>query len=85
MAKGLLITFSKQEILAIRAECLKNLTSNTVVTSWSDSGTSVGKQLTMDTERLLDEVNYALQTRWPAEFGYKSRHLASDLSQQDFN
>lgn len=85
MAKGLLITFTEQEILAIRAECLKNLTTNTVVTSWSDSGTSVGKQLVMDTERLLEEVNFALQSRWPAVYGYKSRHLAADLSQQDFN
>jgi len=34
---------------------------------------------------MLEEVNHTLRTKFPATYGAINRHLASDLSQQDFN
>lgn len=85
MAKGILVTLTEQELLTLRTRCVADLVAGSTVTSWSDSGTSVGKQVSMNTENLLDEVTYALQKRWPAKYGSKNRHLSSDLSGLDFN
>lgn len=85
MAKGLFITFTEAQLLSIRDACIADLGSGGRITSWSDSGSSVSKMLTMDTERMLEEVNHTLRTKFPATYGAINRHLASDLSQQDFN
>lgn len=85
MAKGLFITFTEAQLLSIRDACLADLTSGARVTSWSDSGSSVSKVLTMDTALMLEEANHALRRKFPATYGEINRHLASDLSTQDFN
>lgn len=85
MARGLFMTFSEAQLLSIRDACLADITAGSRVTSWSDSGTSVSKSLTMDTERMLDEATYALRVKFPATYGAIQRHLASDLRTQDFN
>lgn len=84
MARGLFITFTEAQLLSIRDACIADLGTGGRVTSWSDSGSSVGKALTMDTERMLDEANYALRSKFPATYGAINRHLSSDLSSQEF-
>lgn len=84
MAKGLFITFTEAQLLSIRDACIADISSGGRVTSWSDSGSSVSKVLTMDTERMLDEVNYSLRSRFPATYGAINRHISSDLSTQEF-
>lgn len=83
MATGLFITLSEAQLIQLRDNAIANLTAGTMLVSWSDSGTSVSKQITMNVERVLDEVNYALRSRWPDTYGARRRHAASDLSDLD--
>lgn len=83
MATGLFITLSEAQLLKLRDNAFANLDAGTMVVSWSDSGTSVSHQISMNTERVLDEVNYALRSRWPDTYGARRRHAASDLSDLD--
>jgi hypothetical protein len=85
MAKGLFMTFTEAQLLSIRDACVADLGNGGRITSWSDSGTSVSKVLTMDTERMLEEATYALRVKFPATYGAIQRHLASDLRTQEFN
>lgn len=83
MAKGLFITFTEAQLLDLRDKAIAALSAGSTVISWSDSGTSVGKSITLGVERTLEEVNHALQQRWPETYGAKLRHLSADLSNLD--
>lgn len=83
MAKGLFITFTETQLLELRDKAIAALSAGSQVVSWSDSGSSVSKTLTMQTDSILDEVNHALRLRWPATYGGKLRHIAADLSNLD--
>lgn len=80
MARGLFITFSEAQLLELRDKAFAALAAGSQVVSWSDSGTSVGRQITMQTEMILDEVNDALRQKWPETYGAKLRHLSADIS-----
>lgn len=83
MAKGLFITFTEAQLLELRDKAFQALSSGSQVISWSDSGTSVGKSITMQADMVLEEVNHALRLRWPASYGAKLRHIRADLSNLD--
>lgn len=83
MAKGLFITFTEAQLLTLRDNAFAALSAGSQVVSWSDSGTSVGKTITLPTETVLDEVNHALRVRFPLTYGAKMRHLSADLSNLD--
>lgn len=85
MAKGLFITRDEAWLNETLAAALANVNAGSVVVSWSDSGTSVSRSITMDAETVIDECNWALRRKFPQTYGARNRHLASDLSQQDFN
>lgn len=80
MARGLFITFTEAQLLDLRDKAIAALSAGSQVVSWSDSGTSVGRQLTMQTDMVLEEVNDSLRQRWPETYGAKLRHLSADIS-----
>jgi hypothetical protein len=69
MANGVFIGLSEAELLQIKAKALAEVTSGSVVTNYSDSGTSVGRQVTMPAKERLAEAMYALQLLLPATYG----------------
>ena len=83
MAKGLFITFTEAQLIALRDNAFAALSAGSQVVSWSDSGTSVGKSISLPIDVALDEINHALRTRWPETYGAKQRHLSADLSNLD--
>lgn len=80
MARALFITFTEAQLLELRDKAFAALSAGSQVVSWSDSGTSVGKQLSMPVDMILEEVNDALRQRWPETYGAKLRHLSADIS-----
>jgi hypothetical protein len=83
MAKGLFITFTEAQLLTLRDNAFAAIAAGSTIVSWSDSGTSVGKSISMSAETVLDEVNHALRLRFPETYGAKLRHLSADLSNLD--
>lgn len=83
MAKGLFITFTETQLLTLRDNAFAALSAGSQVVSWSDSGTSVGKSITLPVDTVLAEVNHALRLRFPETYGAKLRHLSADLSDLD--
>ena len=69
MASGLFIGLSEDELLAIKAKALKLITDGVTTTSYSDSGTSIGKQITMSAKEMLDESMFALSILDPDTYG----------------
>lgn len=84
MAKGLFIGFSEQELLSIRDAAKAAVLAGSQIVNYSDSGTSVGKQITLPADVVLLEVRYALRQLDPETYGLRRRHLSSDLSGYDF-
>ncbi len=76
-AKGLFITgFTAEEVRAIQSKAKALLLEGKTIMSWSDSGTSVGKQFTMPVADILAECAYALRRLDPATYGGMSKTTA---------
>lgn len=72
MAKGLFtVGFTVQDVLDIQARAKANLKAGVIMTSYSASGVSTGKQIAAPTMEVLDECRHALSVldpqRYPAE------------------
>jgi NAD/NADP transhydrogenase beta subunit len=78
---GVFIGLTEAELLAIKAKALAEVTSGVVMTNYSDSGSSVGKQVTMPARDRLAEAMYALQLLNPTTYGNpQSRVIRTDWS-----
>lgn len=78
---GVFIGLTEAELLAIKAKALAEVTSGAVVTNYSDSGTSVGKQVVMPARDRLAEAMYALQLLNPGVYGQpQARIIRTDWS-----
>jgi hypothetical protein len=80
MATGIFIGLSEAELLAIKAKAVSLITAGVTTTSYSDSGTSVGKAITMPAKEMLQESTYALQLLNPAVYGERITVLRVDWS-----
>lgn len=80
MAQGLFIGLTEQELLAIKAKAVSSITAGMVTTSYSDSGTSVGKAIAMPPKEMLAESLYALQLLNPLLYGQRITVLRCDWS-----
>ena len=69
MASGIFIGLSEDELLAIKAKAIKSITDGVITTSYSDSGTSIGKQVVMSAKEMLDESMFALSILDPLTYG----------------
>lgn len=67
MATGIYVGLEESVLLAYKAEALADL--GKVITSYSESGTSVSKQFGMTPERRIMELNHALSRIDPAKYG----------------
>lgn len=76
MAKGLFLGLPEDELLRYRAEALADL--GRVVTSYSDSGTSVSKTFGMKAEDRLVEINYALSRLDSSKYGSRRTSITTD-------
>ena len=76
-AKGIFTTgFTIEEVEAIQAKAKAMLLEGKATMSWSDSGTSVSKQLVMPVAEILEECSYALKRLAPEK--YSSRTTNTD-------
>lgn len=80
MPQGVFIGLSEAELLAIKAKALTELTTGLVTTSYSDSGTSVGKAITMPAKERMAEAIYALQLINPTVYGERITVIRTDWS-----
>lgn len=67
MAQGLFIGLPEGELLSLRKTAMRNI--GLVVTSHSDSGSSVGKSFGMPAQDMLAEANFALKKLDPSRYG----------------
>lgn len=80
MAQGLFIGLTEAELLAIKAKAVSLITAGVTTTSYSDSGTSVGKSITMTAKEMLAEALYALQVLNPSVYGQRVTVIRTDWS-----
>lgn len=80
MSQGLFIGLTEAELLAIKAKAVSLITAGVTTTSYSDSGTSVGKAITMPAKEMLSEALHALQLLNPAVYGERITVLRTDWS-----
>lgn len=80
MAQGLFIGLTEAELLAIKAKAVSLITAGVTNTSYSDSGTSVGKSITMPAKEMLAEALYALQVLNPSVYGQRVTVIRTDWS-----
>ena len=78
MAKGTYIGFPKQDLLDIYNAALAQIKSGTVVTSYSDSGTSVGKVLVGDANDRAAEAYFALSQLEPENYPERITVIRTD-------
>lgn len=71
MASGLFIGLSETQLLAIRDKAVADITAGRVVTSYSDSGSSVSKQYALPAKEMLSEALYALSRLDPGTYGHR--------------
>lgn len=67
MALGLFVGLDEGTLLAYKQQALTDM--GLVVTSYSDSGTSVNKQFGLTVKERIMELNYALSKLDPGKYG----------------
>lgn len=80
MSQGVFIGLTEAELLAIKAKAISLITAGVTTTSYSDSGTSVGKAITMPAKEMLAEALYALQLLNPDVYGQRVTVIRTDWS-----
>lgn len=80
MSTGLFIGLTEAELLAIKAKAVTLITAGVTTTSYSDSGTSVGKAITLSAKEMLAESLYALSIINPTVYGKRITVLKTDWS-----
>lgn len=77
---GIFIGLTEQQLLAIRDAALTELTTGKVVTSYSDSGTSISKTITMPARERFEEATFALAQLNPTTYGERTTVIKCDWS-----
>lgn len=72
MAQGIFIGLPESDLLAIRDQAVSDIKAGRVITSYSDSGSSVSKSFAMPPKEVLAEVRMALQTLDPDTYGKRT-------------
>jgi hypothetical protein len=74
MASGIFIGLTETQLLAIRDKAVESITQGLVLTSYSDSGSSAGKQWAMPPKEMLQEAQYALGILDPQQYSNAVRN-----------
>ena len=80
MSTGLFIGLTEGELLAIKAKAVSLITAGVTTTSYSDSGTSLGKAITLPAKEMLAESLYALSVLNPTLYGTRITVMKTDWS-----
>lgn len=72
MASGIFIGLPINTLVAMRDAALAELTTGLVTVNYSDSGTSVGKQVTMPAKERYAEAAFALSVADPVTYGERT-------------
>ena len=72
MASGIFIGLPINTLVAMRDAALAELTTGLVTVNYSDSGTSVGKQVTMPAKERYAEAAFALSVADPTIYGERT-------------
>lgn len=78
MAQGIFVGLSESDLLDIRATAVADIKAGRVITSYSDSGTSVSKQYAMPPKEMLMEATYALRQLDPDTYGASVKVIRTD-------
>lgn len=82
-ASGIFIGLSESDIIAIRDKAVAMLKEGKTIMSYSDSGSSVSKQLVMPVKEILAECKMALQALDPATYGKRVTIIRTDYRRFD--
>jgi len=72
MASGIFIGLPIATLVSMRDAALAELTTGLVTINYSDSGTSVGKAVTMPAKERFAEASFALSVADPATYGERT-------------
>jgi hypothetical protein len=72
MASGIFIGLPEATLISMRDAALTELTTGVVTISYSDSGTSVGKQVTMPAKERFAEASFALSVLNSTVYGERT-------------
>ena len=78
MASGIFIGLPESDILAIRDQAVADLKAGRVITSYTDSGTSVSKAQAMPVKEVLAECRMALSLLDPDTYGKRTVVIRTD-------
>lgn len=78
MAKGIFVGLPESDLLAIRDTAVADIKTGRVITSYTDSGTSVSKQYAMPPKEMLEESTYALRQLDPETYGQSIKVIRTD-------
>ena len=77
MASGIFIGIPVNTLVAMRDAALAELTTGVITINYSDSGTSVGKQVTMPAKERYLETSFALSVLDPTVYGERTTVIRS--------
>jgi len=80
MASGIFIGLPIATLVSMRDAALAELTTGLVTINYSDSGTSVGKTVTMPAKERYAEACFALSVTDPATYGERTTVIRQDWS-----
>ena len=72
MASGIFIGIAENTLVSMRDAALAELTTGVVTINYSDSGTSIGKSITMPAKERYLETCFALSILDPTVYGEKT-------------
>jgi hypothetical protein len=80
MASGIFIGLTEDELLAIKVQALADITSGKVLSSYSDSGSSATRSVTMTAQARLSEAMFALSRLDPQTYGTRKTVVSTNWS-----
>lgn len=83
MASGLFIGLTETQLLAIRDKAVADITAGRVITSYSDSGSSVSKSYALPAKEMLAEALWALSRLDPGTYGRRRNVISTNWENRD--
>jgi monoamine oxidase len=79
-SSGIFIGLTEDELLAIKVQALADITSGKVLSSYSDSGSSATRSVTMTAKERLSEAMFALSRLDPQTYGTRKTVVSTNWS-----
>ena len=76
-ASGLFVGLTETQLIAIRDKAVADITAGRVVTSYSDSGSSVSKTYALPAKEMLMEAQHALSLLDPGTYGRRRKVIVT--------